>query len=162
MQACQDLFSQESDLFLDEVVTWLALKHDIVISTSTLARNFAEIGLTHKVLHKLASERDEERCGEFRELVCHNLQGDGCEFVFVDETSKDKCTWAHHYGRAMLGAHANLADVFVRGDWYSLVAAMTVDGYIAAEVVKGSYDHDLFYEFIAQQVVCHSYLLHRH
>lgn len=161
MQACQDLFSQESDLFLDEVVTWLALEHDIVIPTSTLARNLAEISLTHKVLHKLASERDEEHRGEFRELVHHNFQGDGCEFVFVDETSKDERTWARHYGRAMSGACANLADVFVHGDRYSLVAAMTVEGYIAAEVVEGSYDRDLFYEFITQQVVCHSYLLHR-
>ena len=32
IQACQDLFSQECNLFLDEVVAWLALEHDIMIS----------------------------------------------------------------------------------------------------------------------------------
>ena len=53
----------------------------------------------------------------------------------------------------MAGQHAGLADVFVRGDCYSLVAAMSVDGYLAAEVVEGSYDRDLFYQFITQQAI---------
>jgi len=84
-------------------------------------------------------------------------KGDGSEFIFVDETSKDECTWARHYGRAMLGAHTSLSDVFifVHGDRYSLVAVMTIDGYIAADVVEGSYDYELFYALIMQQVVCY-------
>ncbi|KIO13705.1 hypothetical protein M404DRAFT_110339, partial [Pisolithus tinctorius Marx 270] len=106
-----------------------------------------------KILHKIAAERDEERCGDFREQIIANFQGDGREFVFVDETSKDERTWARHYGCAMSGARAPLSDVFVRGDRYSLVAAMTVDGYIAAEVVEGSYDRDLFCDFITQQLL---------
>ena len=153
IQACQHLFSQESDLFLDEVTAWLALEHDIVISTSTLSRNLAEVGLTRKILHKLASERDEVRRREFRQLIQDNFQGDGSEFIFIDETSKDERTWARCYGCSMEGERAALADVFVRGDRYSLVAALTVDGYIAADVVEGSYDRDLFYQFITQQVV---------
>ena len=153
IQACQDLFSQECDLFLDEVVAWLALEHDIVISTSTLSRNLTEAGLTRKILHKLAAERDEARRRDFRQLIHDNFQGDGSEFIFIDETSKDERTWARRYGRSMAGQHAGLADVFICGDRYSLVAAMSVDGYLAAEVVEGSYDRDLFYQFITQQVV---------
>ncbi|KIM62379.1 hypothetical protein SCLCIDRAFT_38492, partial [Scleroderma citrinum Foug A] len=110
-------------------------------------------GLTCKILHKLASERDEQRQQDFQQLILHMFQGDGSEFIFVDETSKDKRTWARHYGHAMSGAHASLSDVFVRGDRYSLVAAMTIDGYITADVVEGSYDHELFYVFIMQQVL---------
>ncbi|KIO09140.1 hypothetical protein M404DRAFT_52192, partial [Pisolithus tinctorius Marx 270] len=106
-----------------------------------------------KILHKIAAERDEERCGDFQEQIIANFQGDSREFMFVDETSKDEHTWACHYGRAMSGAHAPLSDVFIRGDWYSLVAAMMVDGYIAAEVMEGSYDHDLFCDFITQQLL---------
>jgi len=55
----------------------------------------------------------------------------------------------------MSGACASLSDVFIRGDQYSLVAAMTIDGYIAADVVEGLYDCELFYVFIMQQVVCY-------
>ncbi|KIJ15174.1 hypothetical protein PAXINDRAFT_51189, partial [Paxillus involutus ATCC 200175] len=44
--ACADLFTEESDLYLDEVVAWLALTHDIFLSKSTLCRNLKELGLT--------------------------------------------------------------------------------------------------------------------
>ncbi|KIN95883.1 hypothetical protein M404DRAFT_164779 [Pisolithus tinctorius Marx 270] len=153
IQACQGLFSQELDLFLDEVKTWLTLEHDIVISTLTLAHNLTEIGLTCKILHKIAAERDEECHGDFWEQIIANFQGDSCEFMFMDETSKDEHTWACHYGHAMSGARVPLSDVLIQGDWYSLVAAMTVNGYIAAEVMEGSYDHDLFCDFITQQLL---------
>ncbi|KAF8955173.1 hypothetical protein BDZ97DRAFT_1597388, partial [Flammula alnicola] len=58
----------------------------------------------------------------------------------LDETSKNEHTFARRYGRAPLSERAQLRDVFVRGDRYSLVAAMTTGGYIAAKVVPGSYD----------------------
>jgi hypothetical protein len=51
------------------------------------------------------------------------------------------------------GEHAELVDVFVQGDRYSLVAAMTVDGYIAAHAIPGSFDAMTFYDFIAEEVV---------
>ena len=55
----------------------------------------------------------------------------------------------------MSGEQAILRDVFVRGDRYSLVAAITIDGYIASTVVPGSLDSFDFYNFIAEDVVSH-------
>ena len=37
LTTCQTLYEEDSDLYLDEVVSWLALNHDIVISTLTLS-----------------------------------------------------------------------------------------------------------------------------
>ncbi|KAG1718498.1 hypothetical protein EDB19DRAFT_1920497 [Suillus lakei] len=103
MTACEDLFAEESDLYLDEVVMWLNLTHDISISVSTLCHNLKEAGLTRKLLHKLAVERDEQHHNEWRESLRTNFAGDGSEFVFVDEVSKNEKTWACQYGRAMMG-----------------------------------------------------------
>jgi transposase len=153
MTACEALFAEESDLYLDEVVAWLALTYDISISVSTLCRNLKEAGLTWKLLHKLAAERDKERRHEWKESMQTNFTGDGSEFVFVDEVSKNEITWARQYGRAMAGRHAALTDVFVHGDRYSLVAAITMEGYMAAHVVEGSFDSENFYTFIATKVV---------
>ncbi|KIJ19454.1 hypothetical protein PAXINDRAFT_39444, partial [Paxillus involutus ATCC 200175] len=75
------------------------------------------------------------------------------EFVCVDETSKNELTWARHYGRAMAGQRVELSDVFVHGNQYSLVAALTIDGYMAADVIEGSFDSKTFYECIATKVV---------
>ncbi|KAF8835523.1 hypothetical protein BDN67DRAFT_867015, partial [Paxillus ammoniavirescens] len=135
LTACQDIFTQESDLFLDEVVLWLALVHNIQISTATLSRNLQELGLTHKLLHKIAAKRDELRCQEFRQMIHEELLSDGSQ------------------GRAMSGERAELIDVFVHGDCYSVVAAMTTDGYIAADVTEGSYDTELFNNFIIEKVL---------
>ncbi|KIK79823.1 hypothetical protein PAXRUDRAFT_160246 [Paxillus rubicundulus Ve08.2h10] len=85
-------------------------------------------------------------------MIATELSPDGSQLVFVNETSKDELTWAQHYGRAASGSCATLSDVFVRGDHYSLVAMITIDGYLAAEVVEGSYDGDSFYAYIADKL----------
>ncbi|KIK97579.1 hypothetical protein PAXRUDRAFT_136022 [Paxillus rubicundulus Ve08.2h10] len=46
LTACEELYAQESDLYLDKVITWLALVHDIEISPSTLSCNLKEASLT--------------------------------------------------------------------------------------------------------------------
>lgn len=150
----QELFAEESDLYLDEIVAWLAMEHDIALSSSTLSRNLKEAGLTRKLLHKIAVERDEELRHDFREsLQSEDFSGTGCEFVCVDETSKNELTYARRYGRAMSGEQAHLHDVFVRGDRYSLVAAITTKGYISTQVVEGSFNAEEFYHFVAEDVV---------
>ena len=153
LTAIHTLYEQESDLYLDELVTFLAIEHSIIVSLSTLSRNLSEAGLTRKLLHKLASERDEILREEWKQSIRENFAGDGSEFVFVDETSKNEHVYARRYGRAMSGSRALLQDVFVRGDRYSLVAAITTGGYIATTVVPGSLDSFDFYAFIAEEVV---------
>jgi len=49
---------------------------------------------------------------------------------------------------------AELKDVFVRGDRYSLLAAITTEGYIGTCVVPGLFDSFEFYNFVAEEVVC--------
>ena len=78
---------------------------------------------------------------------------DGSQFVCVDETSKNEQTFARKYGCAYSGERTELKDVFVRGDRYLLVIALTVDGYIASDVVPGSFNSMDFLEFIQEKVV---------
>jgi hypothetical protein len=76
LRATQELYAEESDLYLDEIITWLVLEHDIAISTSTLSRNLIEVRLTRKVLHKIAKERDEQLRLDYRE----SIQPEGDDF----------------------------------------------------------------------------------
>ncbi|TFK58171.1 hypothetical protein BDN72DRAFT_782425, partial [Pluteus cervinus] len=46
MNEVEHLFSTDPDLYLDEVIFWLAINHDIVISKSALQRNLEDAGLT--------------------------------------------------------------------------------------------------------------------
>ncbi|KDR67239.1 hypothetical protein GALMADRAFT_23095, partial [Galerina marginata CBS 339.88] len=75
------------------------------------------------------------------------------EFVFVDEMSKNDHDTARRYGRALSGERADFVDNFVRGDRYSMVAAITIDGYIATRVIPGSFNADEFRDYITEQVL---------
>jgi transposase len=154
LTAVQTLYATESDLYLDELVLWLAIHHNIAISVPALQQNLTKAGLTRKILHKIALERDDVLRQQWREMqASDDFVADGSQFVCLDETSKNELTYARRYGRAYSGEYAELKDVFVRGDRYSLVAALTIDGYIAAHAVPGSFDSIDFLEFVQEQVV---------
>jgi hypothetical protein len=36
LTAIEEVYEQEADIYLDELVYWLSIQHDILISTSTL------------------------------------------------------------------------------------------------------------------------------
>jgi len=153
MTAVKEIYKHSPDMYLDELVWWLAIHHDIVISVSGLHRNLVEAGLTRKLLHKIAFERDEILRAEYHTQIGENSGGSGEEFVCVDEVSKNDHHTAHRHGRALSGEQAEFFDYFVQGQRYSLVAAITTDGYLAAQAIPGSFDSDEFYDFIVEQVV---------
>jgi hypothetical protein len=155
LTAVHILYTTDSDLYLDELVLWLAIHYNIAISVPALQQNLTKAGLTRKILHKIALERDEVLRQQWRDMQeSDDFVADGSQFICLDETSKNEHTYARRYGRAYSGECAELKDVFVRGDRYSLVAALTIDGYIAADAVPGSFDSIDFLEFVQEQVVC--------
>lgn len=153
LTAIKEVYKSEADAYLDELVWWLAIHHNIAISRSCLQKNLQDAGLTRKLLHKIARERDEEARREFFDVIHDHSAGLGEEFVFVDEMSKNDHDTARRYGLSMSGERADFIDNFVRGDRYSMVAAITTGGYIATRVVLGSFDAVEFHEFITEQVV---------
>ena len=80
---------------------WLAIHHDIVISKSALHLNLKEAGLSRKLLHKIAIERDAQLREEYMDTINGELEGDSSMLVFVDETSKNDHTLSRRYGLAL-------------------------------------------------------------
>jgi len=149
------LIQEAPAMYLDEIQDWLALVHDVGISRTALHENIRDCGLTYKMLHKAAAERDEEVRQHWKAEMRANWVAKQC--VMVDETSKDDRTLFRLYGRSPLGHRAPVPANFVRGQRFSMVAAMGVEGYIATRVVEGSLDGDEFFDFIVNDVA--SYLL---
>ncbi|THU93491.1 hypothetical protein K435DRAFT_613236, partial [Dendrothele bispora CBS 962.96] len=69
LQACRDIYACNSDTYLDELQWYLGIEHDIAISRSSLHENLEKAGLTRKILHKIAIERDEQRRADFRQGI---------------------------------------------------------------------------------------------
>ena len=153
MTAIKEVYQNEADIYLDELVFWVAIHHDIAISCSALQRTLEDVGLTRKLLHKIARERDEFLIAEFN-LIRHQLShGTGEEFVCLDKVSKNDHDAMRCYGRAMTGQHADFIANFCRGTRYSTCAAIMVDGYIAVRVIEGSYNTEEFLDFVTEEVV---------
>ncbi|KAJ6580269.1 hypothetical protein B0H10DRAFT_1834850 [Mycena sp. CBHHK59/15] len=138
---------QAEDLYLREVQIWLVVHHDVAISVSALQKTLAQEGLIHKMLQKIALERDKERCRAWKESIHDDFENKASYFVTVDETSKNEHTIARTHGRAMVGERAITESEFIRGPRYSVGAAITAEGYIAVKVVEGSFDALLFFDF---------------
>jgi transposase len=138
-------------LFLDEIGEWLALYHDQPISTTALHDNLRELGLTHKILRKAAAERDDQARAEWLIHITSNYTAR--QMVVLDESSKDGQTILRKYGRALSGEDPFLELSFDRGIRYSILPALTLDGYIAVRVVEGSIDGAEFYDFVVNDMV---------
>ena len=138
-------------MYLSEIQDWIALASEVHISKSALHQNILDAGITFKLLRRAAAERDEDFRQEWKEDF--NAHFMASQLVFVDETSKDDRTIYRHYGRSIAGTRATVRANFVRGDRFSMVAALSLDGYEAVRVVPGSVDGEEFLDYIVNDVV---------
>lgn len=158
LEAIHQVYAWNPATYLDGLQWYLVIHHDLPVSISALQDNLQKAGLTWKVLHKIAAEADENWKMLFRAGIKNpaHFTGTGVEFLVIDESLKDERTWAWHYGRSLVGANMDLSDVFVWGECYSLIAALTTEGYIATWVQMRSFDSFGFFDFIVDDLV-HNY-----
>jgi hypothetical protein len=76
------------------------------------------------------------------------------QLVVLDESSKDGRTLIRRYGRAPAGEKAIATVSLDRGIRYSILPALTIDGYLAVRAVEGSIDGAEFFDFVVNDVVC--------
>jgi transposase len=151
VQDLRELIAESPSLYLDKIGEWLALYHDQPIPTSTLHDNLKELGLMHKIVWKAAAERDDAARAAWLHDTLSNFTAE--QMVFLDESSKDSRTIFCKYGRAPRGERPVVEVSFDRGIRYSILPALTLDGYLAVRVVEGSVDGAEFYDFIVNDVV---------
>jgi hypothetical protein len=123
-------------LFLDKIGEWLAIYHIQPISTTALHNNLRELGLTYKVMHRVAAEQDDEAQSAWLYDILANYTPD--QMVILDELSKDGCMQLRKYGHVFAGKDLVMQESLDWGIRYSILPALTVDGYIMVQVVEGS------------------------
>ena len=105
-------------------------------------------------MQRNAAERDHELRAAWMYDVLATFTAE--QFVVLNESSKDGRTLYHRYGRAPAGCRASATAPLERGTRYSILPALTVDGYIAARAVEGSCDGLEFFDFVVEDVVSSS------
>ncbi|KAF8227992.1 hypothetical protein L208DRAFT_1490678, partial [Tricholoma matsutake] len=69
LMAVKELYENHPDTYIDELQWFLVIHHDIPISILALQENLEKAGLTRKLLHKIACERDVETRTNFLHAV---------------------------------------------------------------------------------------------
>ena len=101
-------------------------------------------------LQKAAKERSELLRSDFiLQISDFNPE----QLIFIDETAKDERNLSRAYGYSTINTRAKKSVVFIRGNRYTILPALTLNGFIAAEVIEGSCTKELFQAFIINQVV---------
>lgn len=157
LEDLQTLILSSPSLYLDEIVSWLAVKHDQPVSISTLQRSLVALGYTYKKLRKAAAQRDEITRTQWKADILSRFTAD--QLVFADESSKDKRTLQRNYGRAPAGERAVEVLSFARGVRYSILPALSLDGFLTVRVVRGSVDGSEFYDWVLSDLVSSIYML---
>ena len=75
------------------------------------------------------------------------------QLIFLDESAKDERTLSRHYGYSFKNQVASQKVVFLRGVRYTILPALTLDGFIACDIMKGSCSKERFCTFVLSQVV---------
>ena len=153
----REMINETPSLFLDEISEWFALYHGQPISTTAMHDNLHDLGLTYKLLRRVAAECDNVACAEWLHEIAVSYTAD--QMVFLDEASKDKHVSLCRFSHALSGEAAEDCVMLDRGIRYSILPALTVDGYMAVRVVEGSIDRAEFYDFVVNDVVSHVFLL---
>ncbi|KAI0039068.1 hypothetical protein FA95DRAFT_1504689 [Auriscalpium vulgare] len=140
-------------LFLDEYQLRLQRFRHCSASLDTLSR----AGISLKQIQKMAFERDAIRRSAF---IARIARYPATCLLPTDEVSKDDRTYARRRGCAQLGTRAERHYPFVRKRRLSMVATLALNrGIIASRVVEGSLNHELFYEYLRDDVVSYAVLL---
>jgi len=75
------------------------------------------------------------------------------QLIFIDETSKDERSVSRLYGYSYKNCKTKKKWYLYRGKHYTILLVLTIDGFIAADIMEGSCDKDRFQTFIITQVV---------
>ena len=107
----------------------------------------------HKHLKRAAAEHDNAYRTEWIINMTMNYMAD--QLVFLDKSSKDDHVVLRQYGHALSGQDTVQHVSLNRGVRYSILPALSLDGYMAVRVIKGSIDGAEFHDFVVNEAVSH-------
>ena len=82
-----------------------------------------------------------------------NIAPDPNMLMFTDDSAKDECTQTRRHGWAPKNTHCVSQVHFVRGQRYSILHLLTLNGIVVHDIIEGSVTAEHFLEFLREMVV---------
>jgi hypothetical protein len=76
--------------------------------------------------------------------------------MFLDESAANERTMDRKYGWSPIGSIAEVTEPLKHSAKWSILPVYTEDGFIAWDIIHGSYNQQLFNEFVKNWVIPHT------
>jgi transposase len=148
--ALKDLIDEHKTVLLDEAVDFLQDEFDVTIHRATAGRVLARLNLTYKRVTAVHPSQDPGlRADHLAERIHYRAD----QIVALDESAADEKTADRKFGWSLRGLPCRVRQAGRRGRRWSVLPAMTTDGYLAWRVYEGSFNAERFKEFIIEDVL---------
>lgn len=147
--------AHDHTLYLDELQQALETRRGIHVSIPTLARTLQRLHYSSKAISVKALERNNLKCAVFMNWIGAEVPNMDM-VIFLDESAKDDRTLGRKMGWSRIGTHCIQRQCFVRGQRYSILPALTLDGIIAYDIIEGPVTAEQFIKFLREMVVRNS------
>jgi hypothetical protein len=146
------LIERRHTIYLDEIQNELYQHREVRISVPTLCRTLRRLALTQKVVSARALERDDIVRSAFMNNIADEVP-DPRMLMFVDEAARNRRSSQRPKGWALLGKKCIQRRFFVRGERFSILPILTLDGIITYDIIPGSVSSERFVQFLRDMVV---------
>jgi transposase len=146
------LLNRRHCLYADEIQEKLSDERGVFISLSTLLRTLRRLHYSHKGVSIRALERDDLLRSAFMNRVGDEVTNPNM-LMFVDEAARNKRTSGRTKGWSLVGKRCVQRRCFGRGERFSILPILTLDGIITYDIVPGPVSSERFLQFLRELVV---------
>ncbi len=139
------LVMETPSYYLGEICKAVEEVTGVHVSEATICRVLRKNGLTRKKIRLVAAQRSMDYRATYMATA---LSFPREAFVFVDETGSDARNYIRKFGYSLRGLRAESHCRLSRGHRISAIAAMDCTGIVELELINGSVDSDIFFDFI--------------
>jgi transposase len=146
------LVDQQHCIYLDEIQQALSDHRGCEVSLATLLRTLRRLDFTRKSISARALERNEILCAAYMNLIADTVTSPDM-LMFVDEAACNCKVSGRTKGWASVGRRCIQHRYFVRGQRYSILPILTMDGIITHDIIPGSVSSERFVQFLRELVI---------
>lgn len=139
-------------IYLDEIQDQLLTRRGIKVSMPTIFRTLQRFHFSHKCVSARALERNALIRSAYMNRIA-TIAPDPDMLMFADEAARDRRTSSRRKGWSPVGKRCVQRRFFVRGQRYSILPILTLDGIITYDIIPGSVTTALFLKFLRELVV---------
>ena len=147
------LLKRRHTIYVDEIQSELSSSRGIHASATTILCTLRRLHYSHKCVSARALERNDILCSAFMNRIADEVPNPDM-LMFIDEAACNKKTSARMKGWSLVGKRCVQRRCFMRGQRFSILPVLTLDGIITHDIIPGSVTADRFLQFLRELVVC--------